>query len=123
MFTRGRISDRLPDVEVIRTRLPSDLGGLTDGLCIWLDDRMTQTQRRCVIAHERVQCERPVDRIAASRLVELGQLVDALLWMRHAAELVDELWVDAAAFVVHDANGEPDGPEDLFDWVTPKTFR
>lgn len=103
------LGEHLPHVDIIWTRLPGDLRGLTDGRIIWLDDRMTQAQRRCVVAHETVHCERGVpadakeerrvDQIAARRLVALDELVDALLWTRHTAELVDELWVDAAAFV------------------------
>lgn len=30
---------------------------------------------------------------------------------------------DARRTVLRDANGSPDGPEELFDWVTPKVFR
>lgn len=110
MFNPWRyLGERLPDVEVIWKHLPGDIRGLTDGRRIWLDPRMTQAQRRCVVAHETVHCERGVpadakeerrvDRIAARRLIALDQLVDALLWTRHTAELVDELWVDSAAFV------------------------
>lgn len=29
----------------------------------------------------------------------------------------------ARSTIVYDENGEPDGPEDLFDWVTPHVFR
>lgn len=103
------LGEHLPHVDIVWRRLPGDLRGVTDGRTIWLDPRMTQAQRRCVVAHETVHCERGVpadakeerrvDQIAARRLVALDELVEALLWTRHTAELVDELWVDSAAFV------------------------
>lgn len=35
-------------------RLPDGLAGCTDGTRIWVDDRLTLTERRCTLAHELV---------------------------------------------------------------------
>ena len=80
--------------------------GATDGASrIWLDPRMTQVERRCVLAHELVHIEqghrgcqplaieRAVRAVAARQLITLEQLSDALPWSMSLDELADELWV------------------------------
>ncbi|HNP57924.1 MAG TPA: hypothetical protein PK331_11270 [Gordonia sp. (in: high G+C Gram-positive bacteria)] len=110
MFNPWRhLGEHLPHVDIIWTRLPGDLRGLTDGRVIWMDPRLTQVQRRCTIAHEAVHCERgvpadareerAVEVIAARRLVALDALVDALVWSRHTCEVASELWVDVPVLV------------------------
>lgn len=103
------LGERLPHVDIVWTRMPGDLRGLTDGRIIWMDPRMTQAQRRCVVAHETVHCERGVpadgkeerrvETIAARRLITLERLVDALAWSRHTGEVASELWVDVPMLV------------------------
>lgn len=96
-----------PAVRVIWARLGGATRGFTDGQTIWLDDRMTQAQRRVTVCHETVHIERGiipadaleearVERITAERLITTDQLVDALRWHQHPslAGLADTLWVD-----------------------------
>lgn len=80
--------------------------GATNGAdVIWLDPRMSQVERRCVLAHELVHLEyghrgcqppaveREVRAEAARRLVHMDELVPAVRWSRSLDELADELWV------------------------------
>lgn len=39
-------------VQVFRVRLRDGVASLTDGVDIWLDDRLNEVQERCAIAHE-----------------------------------------------------------------------
>lgn len=41
-------------VPVRVVRLPDGLAGCTDGTRVWVDDRLTLTERRCTLAHELV---------------------------------------------------------------------
>lgn len=104
------LRDLLPHVTVhTHQRLPAGTLGIQQGDIVWLDRDLTQTERRCTLAHEivhyergpapvevwwREREERAVDQAAARRLVALEQLVDALLWTRQRDELAAELWVD-----------------------------
>jgi Zn-dependent peptidase ImmA (M78 family) len=91
--------------------LPEDQDGLwlPDLALIVLDRRLTQTERRCSLAHElvhhelgHVECghaglaeiqESQADAMAARRLVTIDQLAAALPWTVDKAELADMLWV------------------------------
>ncbi len=90
--------------------LPDHLHGLTywPTLSVVLNERLTQTQRRCTICHELVHIERgpvpdddwlaareesTVEREVARRLIELQPLGEALAWSRHISEAADVLWV------------------------------
>lgn len=45
-------------LRVITQRLPDGLAGATDGTGrIWLDDRLTAVERRCVLTHELIHVE------------------------------------------------------------------
>ena len=90
--------------------LPGDVCGITDTTrrVITLDPILTQTQRRCTLAHEiehakaghvgpqPAAIERAVELAAARRLIELADLADALRWTRDLHELAEVLWVDAS---------------------------
>lgn len=98
-------------LEVRFTDLPDGLLGYTDlarGVVV-LDKRLTQVERRCTLTHELEHVHRGpvpadpglaareesiVDRIAARRLVTLGELIDALLWSDREHDVADQLWVD-----------------------------
>lgn len=41
-------------IPITVARLPGALAGCTDGTRIWVDDRLTHTERRCTLAHELV---------------------------------------------------------------------
>ena len=45
-------------VVVYRRRLPDGVASYTDGVDIWLDDRLNEVQEKCAIAHEMVHVER-----------------------------------------------------------------
>lgn len=48
------IIEQYPQLEIRTERLPG-ITACTDGVAtIWLDDRLTQTERRCAVAHELV---------------------------------------------------------------------
>lgn len=87
-----------------------DLGhgvwGLTAGDRIWLSSDLSQTERRCTLAHELEHqrrghdgCQPPaveaeVAQTVARRLIPFPRLLDALRWARTHDELAEELWVD-----------------------------
>ena len=100
------------DVAFGVTRLPWGRGWwIRAERAIVLDDRLTQAERRSVLAHELVHAElddencaahapriarrreRQADRVAARRLIPLEQLAEALLWATDEHELADELSV------------------------------
>lgn len=92
--------------------LPLGLLGYTDHLRgeVVLAKGLTQTQRRCVIEHERHHVlrgpvpphlrereERAVEREAARLLLpDISVVADALVWAQNLEEAADELWVDVA---------------------------
>jgi hypothetical protein len=100
-----------PHVTVItHQELPERMWGLRAGDLIWLCRKLTQTRRRCTLAHEIVHLERgeaPADpvtqareeravaELAARRLITIEQLADGLSWTQDPAELAEHLWVDA----------------------------
>jgi Zn-dependent peptidase ImmA (M78 family) len=77
---------------------------------ILLRKGLTQTERRCTLAHELAHhrlghtgtCdpatssrqEAEADALAARWLITLEDLADAELWGRHPSEVAEELWVD-----------------------------
>ena len=80
--------------------------GATNGAdVIWLDPRLSQVERRCVLTHELVHleyghrgCQPPaVEHVVrvrtAERLVELEDLAAAVKWTVDPDELAEELWV------------------------------
>lgn len=96
----------MTNVVVEWTRPLSTAPGATDGSTrIWLDPRLNQVERRCVLAHELVHLERghvgcqprAVERAvraeAARRLVTTEDLLAALPWSGSVEELAEELWV------------------------------
>lgn len=112
-------------VNIKTTRLPDDLMGLWDpqSRTIWLDDRLTANERRCTLEHERVHAERgdgpcatawhqakqelSVDREAARRLIDLEDLVDAILRSQDERELAELLHVDVDTCLTRLANLTP----------------
>lgn len=91
--------------------LPAPYLAVTDGDTIWLHDRLLQVERRCALAHELVHVERGTDcvddmeetrvrRITAQRLIDTGDLINALKWGHDMGEVADELWVTPE--VLHD---------------------
>lgn len=113
-FSPWRHLRGLPDVELRFT----DDDDFLDGAQAWyfhrlraivMDKRLTQVERRSVLAHELghvirgdVPCgdevldarqENVVDQWAARQLITLDALVDALRWSRQADEVADCLWV------------------------------
>lgn len=81
--------------------LPDDLLGECHyaSRTIWLDNRLSQVERRCVLEHERQHMldpsadEEHVDQAAARSLVPLDALVSALRWSRDLREVAWECWV------------------------------
>ena len=53
MWDPQRTADQY-GVNVHVVRLPDGLAGCTDGTRVWVDDRLTLTERRCTLAHELV---------------------------------------------------------------------
>ncbi|WP_448222402.1 hypothetical protein [Gordonia iterans] len=105
----GYLAEHHPTVRVHWARLPGRLRGFTDGLHIWMDDRLTQVQRRVTVCHETIHLERgiicddpceerTVDELTARRLISTRHLVDALRWHRHPSlhGLAETLWVEPA---------------------------
>lgn len=91
-------------VEWVRPH-PAAPGGTNGVDVIWLDPRLLQVERRCVLTHEMVHLEHghqgcqpaavehAVRAAAARQLITLEQLADALPWSMSREELADELWV------------------------------
>lgn len=105
---------RSPMVQLHITRLPDDEMGCwdPDQDVIFLDDRLTQVERRCTLVHEMVHRlhgdepdlppalhrlqEEACKAQAARMLITLQDLTDALLWCvsEHEEEVAEQLWVD-----------------------------
>ncbi|MGJ6980035.1 ImmA/IrrE family metallo-endopeptidase [Aestuariimicrobium soli] len=96
-----------PHLTVDFVHLPRPYLGVTDGLTIWLHDRLTQRERRTTLAHELVHIDRghtscqPSDveasvwREAARWLLpDIETVGEALAWAHSLDEAADELWVD-----------------------------
>ncbi|MGC5028193.1 ImmA/IrrE family metallo-endopeptidase [Tsukamurella sp. DT100] len=99
------LRDEYPDVDVVFCRFNGRRRGETDGETIWLDERLSQAQRRCVLTHELWHIRRgilPADRaeerqcdvLAARELIPLGVLIDGFRWTLRPKELATHLWVD-----------------------------
>ena len=43
---------------VFRVRMPDGVAARTDGVNIWIDDRLNEIQEKCAIAHEEIHIER-----------------------------------------------------------------
>jgi hypothetical protein len=101
-----------PHVPVVYCRLPDGQRGETDGATIWLDNRLSQTQRRCVLTHELWHLRRGTvaatspaeehlcDVLAARELITAEALAHGLRWTRTPADLARALWVDEHALRV-----------------------
>lgn len=94
--------------------------GATDGrTTIWLHPHLSQTQRRCTLAHELAHIdlghtrhvtdadERDAQRLAARRLIRIARLADAMVWTHSPDELAEELWVDTDTLEVRLDNLHP----------------
>lgn len=86
--------------------LPDGMRGATDGTsAIWMEPRLLQVERRCTLAHELAHIdlghtskptereERSARRLAAQKLIDWDDLVDAYRWALCMSEWADELWV------------------------------
>ncbi|MDY6054378.1 ImmA/IrrE family metallo-endopeptidase [Micrococcus sp.] len=106
MFHPWRSLRAMTHVVVVWARPHPAAPGATDGATrIWLDPRMSQVERRCVLAHELVHlehghrgCQPPAveNRVRAETarlLVTAEDLLAALPWALSLEELADELWV------------------------------
>lgn len=100
------LRDDWPHIDLHYAVLPPGVWGLSDAHTIWLDDGLSQAERRCTLMHELVhreqgheECqdeatEAAVHREVARRLIPLRLLESAMLWAQDILELADELWVD-----------------------------
>lgn len=95
-----------PNIEVRFARLDDRVVGLTNGRdLIWLDDRLNQVERRCVLVHELehvwaghsscqpLKVEMAICQRAARRLITPGALAAAWPWSSNLFELAEELCV------------------------------
>jgi Zn-dependent peptidase ImmA (M78 family) len=105
---------RSPAATLEISRLPDDEMGcwIPEQDTIILDDRLSQTERRCTLVHELVHRlhqddpdlppelahfqEEACKAQAARLLIPMPALLDALLWSwaQREAEMADHLWVD-----------------------------
>jgi hypothetical protein len=96
----------LAELVIHWARPSADAPGATDGgTVIWLDPRLLQVERRCVLTHELVHVERGhrgcqppavetlVRRETALRLISLEALLEQARWTREFVEMAHELWV------------------------------
>lgn len=106
MFDPWRALRHLVHVTIDWVRMPDDVPGRTNGIdMIWIDNRLQQLERRCVLVHELVHLERrhvgcqpaSVERAVsietARRLIPIEQLCRHAAWSRSLHELADDLWV------------------------------
>ena len=112
MFHPWRHLREMAHVVVEWTRPHPTAPGATDGRnVIWLDPRLLQVERRCVLTHELVHlehghrgCQPPAVEHAvraetARRLVTLEDLERALPWSEHLEVLAEDLWVTPTVLV------------------------
>ncbi|MCW1805270.1 ImmA/IrrE family metallo-endopeptidase [Brachybacterium squillarum] len=89
---------------IVHAELPLGVLGYTDGeTTIWIDQQLSQVDRRVVLEHELVHyvrghrghClavhEHGIDRIVASGLIHLDDLGDAAAWSPHPWVIAQEL--------------------------------
>lgn len=99
------LRDHHPDVELVLADLPDGVDGWTDGRTVWIDRRLSQTQRRCALAHELQHLRRGIlpadpaeericDELAARQLIALDDLIDGFRWTLDRDGLAAHLWVD-----------------------------
>lgn len=100
------LRDDWPHVDLHYATLPDGTWGLSDGHTIWLDEGLSQAERRCTLMHELVHLERgehscqdeateeAVHALVARRLIPWALLASAVVWAEDILELADELWVD-----------------------------
>lgn len=100
------LRDHWPHIDLHYADLPPGVWGLSDASTIWLDEGLSQAERRCTLLHEIIHRERGDDQCqdeateaaiqveVARRLIPYAVLESALLWARDVLELADELWVD-----------------------------
>lgn len=105
MFDPWELAHRIPGLTVTITRLPDRRYGVTDGPTIYLDDRLTEREMRCVLTHELVhlemghdshqppQIERAVRRQTADLLIPSHALDVTLPWTTCPHEAAEELHV------------------------------
>lgn len=77
---------------------------------IWLDEDLSQVERRCAAQHEQAHMdlghtscadlkeESAARRLTANKLIHWDDLVDAFRWAHTAEEAADELWVTPEVF-------------------------
>ncbi|WP_457948256.1 ImmA/IrrE family metallo-endopeptidase [Pseudarthrobacter sp. alpha12b] len=92
-------------VRIVTHRLPGFLVAATDGRTIYVDDRLTQRERRCAIYHELVhielghkECQSPavekkVRAVAADRLVSWQAVWEHAPWAHSLDELAEDVMV------------------------------
>lgn len=93
-------------IELTWQSLPPGVRGITDGSsAIVMEPKMLQVERRCTLGHELAHIdlghtskptereERSARRLAARKLVDWDDLVDAYRWASCMSEWADELWV------------------------------
>lgn len=105
MFDPWELAHRIPGLTVSITRLPDRLYGATDGRTIYLDDRLTEREMRCVLTHELVHLdaghetcqppavERAVRHRTADLLIPADLLGVTLQWTTCPHEAAEELQV------------------------------
>lgn len=106
MFHPWRALRALSHVVVVWVRPHADAPAGTNGRdVVWIDPRLLQVERRCVLTHELVHlehghdgCQPPaiehaVRARAARLLITHEQLAEALPWSAVLEELADDLWV------------------------------
>ncbi|KUM31854.1 hypothetical protein AQ436_01680 [Arthrobacter sp. EpRS66] len=104
MFDPWTIIGANPWIEVHHVRMPDGKPGATDGhQSIWLDDRLTVRERRCVLTHELVHlqyghasCQSPkhewkVRRETAHLLIPWPSLIRASADHMSLSDLADDL--------------------------------
>ncbi|BDD81424.1 hypothetical protein TPB0596_11870 [Tsukamurella pulmonis] len=112
------LREQYPHVEVRWAQLPDGIDGFTDGRTIWLDERLSQVQRRCTLTHELWHLRRGIipaddreericDDLAARELIPLGRLIDGFRWTRDPGLLAKHLWVDMPTLRVRLDNLDP----------------
>lgn len=95
-----------PHITLSWRDLPPGIRGATDGTsAIWMEVDLLQVERRCTLAHELAhidlghttettdQEENAARRLAAAKLIDWDDLVDAYRWASCMSEWADELWV------------------------------
>ncbi|MGP9033681.1 ImmA/IrrE family metallo-endopeptidase [Glutamicibacter mysorens] len=102
MFDPWKIIGANPWIEIHHVRMPDGKPGATDGArTIWLDDRLTARERRCVLTHELIHlqyehnaCQTPkIERRVRTETAHLLVPWPSLAMFEHAdlATLAEEL--------------------------------